>query len=175
MASSTLSHDLGRVNLLVGTNNSGKTSVLEAIQLLLSHGYLGSLYSTLFRRGEHLLGESERRPQPEADVCRLFHGYGLETGSIFNIRGTNRGSEQKLSAAISETLPPSVSPPPGALRQASLFEEEPDYMKPYWLVLRWDGADNIEEALPISPRGGLPMTDVIRRPGKLSLYSQKVS
>lgn len=29
---------LGRVNLLVGTNNSGKTSVLEAIDLLTSRG-----------------------------------------------------------------------------------------------------------------------------------------
>jgi predicted ATPase len=29
---------LGRVNLLVGTNNSGKTSVLEAIYLLSSMG-----------------------------------------------------------------------------------------------------------------------------------------
>ncbi len=28
--------DLGQINLLVGTNNSGKTSILEAIQLLTS-------------------------------------------------------------------------------------------------------------------------------------------
>jgi AAA15 family ATPase/GTPase len=30
--------NLGRVNLLVGTNNSGKTSVLEAIDILSSRG-----------------------------------------------------------------------------------------------------------------------------------------
>ena len=27
-------HDLGRVNLIVGTNNAGKTSVLEAVHIL---------------------------------------------------------------------------------------------------------------------------------------------
>jgi hypothetical protein len=155
---------LGRVNVLVGTNNSGKTSVLEAIQLLLSYGHLGSIYSTLFRRGEQLLVESERRLQPEADICRLFHDYELEVGSLFTIIGTNNSSEKKLSATISETPPQSTSS--GTLRQTSLFGDEPEYMKPYWLVLRWDGADNIEEALPISPRGGLPMTEVMRRPGR---------
>jgi hypothetical protein len=156
-------HGLGRVNLLVGTNNSGKTSVLEAIQLLLSYGHLGSIYSTLFRRGEQLLGEAERRLQPEADVCRLFHGYGLEAGGIFTITGTHNGSEKRLSATISETPPQST--PPGTLRQASLFEDESEYMKPYWLVLRWNGADSIEEALPISPRGGLSI-EAMRRPGR---------
>lgn len=157
-------HGLGRVNLLVGTNNSGKTSVLEAIQLLLSYGHLGSIYSTLFRRGEQLLGEAERRPQPEADVCRLFHGYGLEAGSIFSIIGTNNGLEKKLSATISE-IPPQSGLPSGTLRQPSLFEDEPEYMQPYWLVLRWDGVDSIEAALPISPRGGLSI-EAMRRPGR---------
>ena len=158
-------HGLGRVNLLVGTNNSGKTSVLEAIQLLLSYGHLGSIYSTLFRRGEQLLGESERRPQPEADVCRLFHDYGLEPGNIFTITGTNNRSVKKLSATISEAPPPQLGTSPGALRQSSLFENESEYVKPYWLVLRWGEADIIEEALPLSPRGGLPMPDV-RRPSR---------
>jgi hypothetical protein len=45
---------LGRVNLLVGTNNSGKTSVLEAIYLLASAGDPGALWQMLWRRGERL-------------------------------------------------------------------------------------------------------------------------
>ena len=46
--------DLGRVNLLVGTNNSGKTSVLEAIYLPISAGDPVSLWQLLWRRGERL-------------------------------------------------------------------------------------------------------------------------
>ena len=43
---------LGRVNLLVGTNNSGKTSILECIELLRSPGNPHVLASIVGRRGE---------------------------------------------------------------------------------------------------------------------------
>lgn len=45
---------LGRLNLLVGTNNSGKTSVLEAIHLLMARAEPGALWQLLWRRGERL-------------------------------------------------------------------------------------------------------------------------
>ena len=45
---------LGRVNLLVGENNSGKTSILEAIQLFFSGGDLQLLKQIMIDRGEHL-------------------------------------------------------------------------------------------------------------------------
>ena len=43
---------LGRVNLLVGTNNCGKTSILECIELLRSPGAPGVLSNITRRRGE---------------------------------------------------------------------------------------------------------------------------
>ena len=43
---------LGRVNLLVGMNNSGKTSILECIELLRSAGDPHVLPSIARRRGE---------------------------------------------------------------------------------------------------------------------------
>ena len=43
---------LGRVNLLVGANNSGKTSILECIELLRSAGNSRVLWSIAGRRGE---------------------------------------------------------------------------------------------------------------------------
>ncbi|RWX51302.1 AAA ATPase domain-containing protein [Candidatus Electrothrix marina] len=46
--------DIGQVNLLVGTNNSGKTSVLEAVHLLKSRGDAAVLFSLLSRRGESI-------------------------------------------------------------------------------------------------------------------------
>ena len=45
---------LGHVNLLVGANNSGKTSILECIELLRSAGNPGVLSSIAGRRGESL-------------------------------------------------------------------------------------------------------------------------
>ena len=44
---------LGRVNLLVGENNSGKTSILEAIKMLFSQSSLQSLKEIMASRGEY--------------------------------------------------------------------------------------------------------------------------
>ncbi|MCD8489578.1 MAG: AAA family ATPase, partial [Desertifilum sp.] len=44
---------LGQLNLLVGTNNSGKTSILEAIQLLTSPSNLETLQDIMIGRGEY--------------------------------------------------------------------------------------------------------------------------
>ena len=42
---------LSRVNLVVGRNNSGKTSVLEAVNLLVSGGSLAAISESAQRRG----------------------------------------------------------------------------------------------------------------------------
>lgn len=78
---------LGRVNLLVGTNNSGKTSVLECIELLRSAGNPHVLSSIVGRRGEWgYANEADARtsigPRPEPlDVSHLFLNHELR-GSI---------------------------------------------------------------------------------------------
>ena len=68
---------LGRVNLLVGMNNCGKTSILECIELLRSTGHPNILSSILRRRGEwsHV---KDRDSEPLLDVKRLFSGYDLQ-------------------------------------------------------------------------------------------------
>jgi AAA15 family ATPase/GTPase len=43
---------LGRINLLVGTNNCGKTSLLEAINILCDSEYLEALRESMLERGE---------------------------------------------------------------------------------------------------------------------------
>ena len=53
-------NDLGIVNLLVGGNNSGKTSVLEAIYLLISRGDLLLIWQLFWRCGEQLPDERPR-------------------------------------------------------------------------------------------------------------------
>ena len=74
---------LGRVNLLVGTNNSGKTSVLECIELLRSAGNPHVLSSIAGRRGEwgsvaDAVSRASLGPRPEPlDVSRLFANHDL--------------------------------------------------------------------------------------------------
>ena len=76
---------LGRVNLLVGTNNSGKTSILECIELLRSAGNPHVLASIASRRGEWgSVADATSRgglgPRPEPlDVSRLFANQDLHS------------------------------------------------------------------------------------------------
>ena len=72
--------DLGQVNLVVGTNNSGKTSILEAVRILLANGNVAVLTDILRCRGEEL---EERY----LDIRRLFHAHKIEVGSEFHVWG----------------------------------------------------------------------------------------
>lgn len=58
---------LGRVNLITGRNNTGKSSFLEALRLLASNAAWGEIYSILTNR-EELLGEN----MPEEEAEGLF-------------------------------------------------------------------------------------------------------
>ena len=92
-------HDLGRVNLIVGTNNSGKTSILEAVNLLAAHGDVSALWRTLWRRGEDYVEEDA----PTArclDVRRLFNGHEIEIGKSFALTGDTDQTALSLSAEI---------------------------------------------------------------------------
>jgi hypothetical protein len=96
---------LGRVNLLVGTNNSGKTSVLEALNLLTSAGELSSLWQILWRRGERLNPEEREpraAPQPEVDIRHLFCGHDLHPGSRISLSAKNQSPERTLNYEIAE-------------------------------------------------------------------------
>lgn len=45
---------LGRVNLIWGKNNVGKSTLLEALTIFAANGRVGQLYEILKRRGENL-------------------------------------------------------------------------------------------------------------------------
>lgn len=63
--------NLARVNLFVGDNNSGKTSVLEAIRFLVAQGRLQTLFSIMRERGEYE-SDSERRHSYRYKLQSLF-------------------------------------------------------------------------------------------------------
>ena len=77
---------LARVNLLVGENNSGKTSVLEAVELLASGGDPRVLYNSLRRRGERV---TDRVSDHLVDISHIFHGHDLAPGVNFALSSDN--------------------------------------------------------------------------------------
>jgi len=96
--------DLGRVNLLVGRNNSGKTSVLEALYLLSTAGDASAFWQLCTRRGERFIEDPDARygPQMEIDVSHLFTGHELSVGNRIAVTATNETPERSLTVVVAE-------------------------------------------------------------------------
>lgn len=91
----------GRVNLITGKNNAGKSSLLEAIRILVTGGALRTLFDILNYREE--LGsaaESERTylPTDLAPFCNLFTGFP-------DLASSKHG----FSVVAEGALPPAIS------------------------------------------------------------------
>lgn len=63
---------LGRVNLIVGQNNSGKSTVLEAIRILAARGNPRILHSILTDHNETAFVEAEQSPVDEDAITNAF-------------------------------------------------------------------------------------------------------
>jgi hypothetical protein len=96
--------DLGRLNLLVGLNNSGKTSVLEALYLLASSGGPSAMWQILRHPGEQLPSEPNNKNSnsPEPDVRHLFIGHEPRVGSKFTLSARNDTAERSITLSIAE-------------------------------------------------------------------------
>lgn len=80
---------VARVNLVVGKNNCGKTSILEAIELLVS-GDPSALRESALRRNE--LTENG------ADISHVFYGHASALDTSFELSGHN--NRPRLKATI---------------------------------------------------------------------------
>ena len=107
---------LARVNLLVGSNNSGKTTVLEAIELLATRMDLDALWRTLQRRVEQFPKDPDEGSGYELDPCHLFYGHSLDPGIRFTLQAT--------SAQVHSGVECSVVLMQQELGQAELFAKE---------------------------------------------------
>lgn len=96
--------DLGRVNLLVGTNNCGKTSVLEAIQILATHADLAVLRGIFGRRGEGSLGRQGDDTVQRADVRHLFRGHVLGLGKSFVIAAEAVDAHEEVRVSCTQRV-----------------------------------------------------------------------
>lgn len=79
---------LTRVNLFVGQNNAGKTSLLDAVELVAIGGVEGLVRSSV-RRGEWIQGRfdsGEEFKEHVVDPSHLFFGHDLRVGKIFKIQ-----------------------------------------------------------------------------------------
>lgn len=164
-------HELGRVNLIVGTNNCGKTSVLEAVNILAANGDFASVWATLSRRGEDFYDERERAAggiSRNVDVRRLFHGHDLRLGRQFTIRGTTQKKQKTLLARVIEHRPERSSTATQTSTTPPLFDPYDDDFhddltrQPSTLELTWSGDSDVTTFLDISRRGGIS-ADTLRR------------
>lgn len=91
---------LARVNLLEGTNNCGKTSLLEAVELLETRVDAEVLLNMLLhRRGGIPIGTTDQR-MPDLPVQHLFHGHALEPGQSFEITASRAGAQHGIRALV---------------------------------------------------------------------------
>ncbi|HBQ97206.1 MAG TPA: hypothetical protein DD761_01545 [Cyanobacteria bacterium UBA11691] len=91
--------DLGRLNLLVGANNCGKTSILEAIQLLCSPDDIESFIVSMETRGESSYNYQIK--DIEFAIQNLFHNYTIHLNSYFFIYGKQfHAQDMKFAASI---------------------------------------------------------------------------
>lgn len=112
---------LGRVNLFVGRNNSGKTSLLEAVELLASRGDLGVFRRVAARRGELLWVADPQSGEGRwmVDPARFFPGHGIrpdetprlriegepEPGSIaLRVRALTAAERRRIDASAGGSL-----------------------------------------------------------------------
>ncbi len=154
---------LGRVNLLVGANNSGKTSVLEAIGLLRAGGDLSLLEKWMTQRGEYWWSDSGSKRQKEYDISHLFYGRNFSVNSYFSIEGENKSRSYKLMASV-DRPPQQLSLLPFLNNNSGDVSE----IGGYNIIWKWDGQqsdwipDDLSLGFPLSHHGGLQANHIQR-------------
>jgi predicted ATPase len=125
---------LGRINLLVGENNSGKTSILEALLILLSRVTLEFIAPLMLSRGEVILqgGGSSAEEQIGLDIKHLFHDRQVEIGSQLVIEGRHDRDVERLTLAIQELM---FDTPIGKFDdQSGFFDDGGLELRLQWLI-----------------------------------------
>lgn len=91
--------NLRRINLLVGKNNSGKSSILEAVKLLYSQGNFIDFAEIAIARKEY---DHQVRKDSMVEFSNFFFDREPEEGSFFEIIGKNSDplEEIRLKATV---------------------------------------------------------------------------
>lgn len=95
--------NLGQVNLFVGRNNTGKTAILEALELLASKHEWSALFKSPKRRNEYF--EDLTFEKLAIDIKHLFNGHYFDVHSWFKISGIKRNKqEDAIKLAFTEDI-----------------------------------------------------------------------
>lgn len=93
--------DLGRLNVIVGRNGSGKTSLLEALYLFFSDARLESVVGVAERRGE--FDKTDNAGEWAPSIRHFFTGHAIATGADEIVLS---GDEFKMTVSIGvENMP----------------------------------------------------------------------
>ena len=148
--------DLARVNLIVGMNNRGKTSLLEAVYLLVNQGKLQCLIDLLNSRGEIAVERSTPAPTPSPSSSEVFLRRDVFYPSFIHIfYGHNLSSNEAINiqSQKEDSLSFGVQPHP-IPQQLQLFEDS-EYIETdvsaFELVFSY--GHDIETKLPVSSNG----------------------
>lgn len=156
--------NLSCVNLLVGKNNCGKTSILEAVQLLASGGDPLVFSRTALARGEVSIHSevSERYPRQEPEISHLFCGHRLFPGASFGLRTDSKWGD--LIVSIVEATQDTLFPEQRTLFSETDHIEGIEVGQVFVLEIR-NGRDTGRPIrIPVSERGTLH-PDSLRRRG----------
>ena len=149
--------DLGRINLIVGRNNCGKTTVLEALSILMAHGNPAAIWAVLDQRREVIwveYDESGTVASKHFEIRQLFRGHEIGVGSFFQLSADTEINNVEMVAKIQDGYPQAQSQVlQGQFLPAAILQE---LIPPLTLSLSWSNVRSHEVDLPITQSGVIP-------------------
>lgn len=141
---------LGQVNLLVGSNNSGKTSILEALHLFFYRDYLATLCKIMKDRGEYINEQHETIENFNLiELKHLFYNRQIHNRQKIDIIGKHdNGQTNKLNMAIKQDE--AADDRPNNSLKSSRFE----------LFITWFDEEDITEELSSNLSDGQRLIDL---------------
>lgn len=158
---------LARINLIVGNNNSGKTSVLEAIQILVEQDTLAPLYEITRRRNEmiEIPPKIDRPGRTLHDLSHIFTGHRIDEGAELAISGSDETGDlsTQLSAAYVQRGPVvNINDPDDEIAWDSSEW-------PFKIKIAWNGRQPSDTTLT-RYSGGFQLVHRPKTPGRSSVF-----
>ena len=150
--------DLARVNLLVGKNNCGKTSILEAVHFLVSKGDPSVLVQAAQRRGEI----SRKGEGP--NISHFFLRHRFEPGACFRLSEGNYGSDSTQAGyglVSAELVPAHVAEKQNLQFPSPFFSGETSQPLAFGLQIESTSRKKFP-VLPVTKDGTLSSVDQLR-------------
>ncbi|TRU42307.1 MAG: recombination protein F [Microcystis aeruginosa Ma_MB_F_20061100_S20] len=165
--------NLGRINLLVGKNNSGKTSILEAIQFLYAQNNIDIFLETISYRGEFAWLENKLAGRTKVfEICHLFHGHEIIPSKEIIIIGSRESHQESVTISV-KSIPiqlSTFSDKNDDLNNDNIFDDE-EWNK-LLLSIRWSQSQKPIEMELLA--NGTLARDYTRRMASLSRISHKI-